>query len=482
MKALLSEESLRDLVDRLSQANEDFSSYYPGETGRRQPVHTVYGGAHLFRSDTSLRLGTMARRSLDQFAPDFLVFAKAIQLPGAESLPDDLDDAGELVADLESDPVLVRRKNKAAWLAYKIYRRVVEKLRREAVEDFRIDFEDGYGNRPDSEEDDHAVAAATEVAEGSKNETLPPFIGIRIKPFNEELRGRSFRTLNIFVSTLAQLTGGELPDNFVITLPKITIPEQVSTLVALLSRLEKHSGLQEGSLKFEMMIETTQSIINHRGEINLPLLLAAAEGRCVAAHFGTYDYTASCSITAAHQHMLHPACDFAKHMMQVSFAGTGIWLSDGATNIMPVAPHRFVEGGDPLTVEQIEENRDVVHRAWKLHYDHVRHSLTNAFYQGWDLHPAQLPTRYAAVYSFFLESLEAASERLKNFVEKAAKATLVGDVFDDAATGQGLLNYFLRAINCGAITEDEAQQFSGLTLSEIRSASFVRILKNRQEL
>src|SRR6185369_1659991 len=225
----------------------------------------------------------------------------------------------------------------------------------------------------------------------------------------------------------------------------------------------------------------TASIINHHGQINLPLLLAAGEGRCVAAHFGTYDYTAGCNITAAHQHMLHPACDFAKSMMQVSFAGTGIWLSDGATNIMPVAPHRFTEGGAPLTPEQIEENREVVHRAWKLHFDHIQHSLTNAFYQGWDLHPAQLPTRYAAVYAFFLESLEAASERLKNFVEKAAKATLVGDVFDDAATGQGLLNYFLRAVNCGAISETEAVSLSGLTLAELRSASFVKILNSKAQ-
>jgi hypothetical protein len=214
----------------------------------------------------------------------------------------------------------------------------------------------------------------------------------------------------------------------------------------------------------------------------LPLLLDAAQGRCIAAHFGTYDYTAGCNITAAHQHMMHPACDFAKAMMQVSFAGTGIWLSDGATNIMPVPPHRFTEGGPQLTPAQIEENREVVHRAWKLHFDHIQHSLINGFYQGWDLHPAQLPTRYAAVYAFFLESLAPASERLKNFVEKAAKATLVGDVFDDAATGQGLLNYFLRAINCGALTEAEALKLSGLTLPELRSASFVKILKNRQAL
>jgi citrate lyase beta subunit len=480
MNSSLSDESLTDLTNHLREANEEFAQHYPGETGRRQPVHTVYGGAHLFKSDSAKRLGSVAQRSLDQFAPDFLTFARAIGLPGSSELPESFDEATELVSVLKNDPEKARTEKKSAWLAYTIYRRVAEKLQREPVEDFRIDFEDGYGNRPDDEEDGHAVSAAAETAEGSKNGTLPPFIGIRIKPFNEELRARSFRTLDIFVSSLVELNNGSLPQNFVVTLPKITIPEQVSTLVSLLAHLEKQTGLVTGSLKFEMMIETTQSIINHHGQINLPLLLAAAEGRCVAAHFGTYDYTAGCSITAAHQHMLHPACDFAKHMMQVSFAGTGIWLSDGATNIMPVAPHRFAEGGPPLTPEQIEENRDVVHRAWKLHYDHIQHSLVNAFYQGWDLHPAQLPTRYAAVYSFFLESLEAASERLKNFVEKAAKATLVGDVFDDAATGQGLLNYFLRAINCGALTEAEAINLSGLTLPELRSASFVKILNNRK--
>jgi len=482
MTSSLSDASLTELTEPLRQANEEFSHHYPGETGRRQPVHTVYGGAHLFKSDSAKRLGSLARRSLDQFAPDFMTFARALELPGSIDLPEDFDEANELASLLKTDPEQARKEHKSAWLAYTIYRRVVEKLQREPVEDFRIDFEDGYGNRPDDEEDGHAVSAAAETAEGSKNGTLPPFIGIRIKPFNEELRARSFRTLDIFVSTLLELSKGRLPQNFVVTLPKITIPEQVSTLAALLAQLEKQTGIEEGSLKFEMMIETTQSIINHRGQINLPLLLAASEGRCVAAHFGTYDYTAGCNITAAHQHMLHPACDFAKHMMQVSFAGTGIWLSDGATNIMPVAPHRFVEGGPALTAEQIDENREVVHRAWRLHYSHVQHSLTNAFYQGWDLHPAQLPTRYAAVYAFFLESLEAASERLKNFVEKAAKATLVGDVFDDAATGQGLLNYFLRAINCGAITEAEAVELSGLTLEELHSASFVKILKNRQAL
>ena len=482
MKSSLTNETVADLIEPLRQANDDFVHRYPGETGRRQPVHTVYGGAHLFKSDSAKRLGSVAMRALDQFAPDFLTFAKALNFPGAAELPEKVEDVAEFVTELEKGPEPLRRQQNSAWLAHTIYGRVSEKLRREPVEDFRIDFEDGYGNRPDDEEDGHAAAAAAEVAEGVKSKTLPPFIGIRIKPFNEELRARSFRTLDIFVSTVLERNNGRVPENFVVTLPKITIPQQVSTLVSLLERLETQNGLAGGSLKFEMMIETTQSIINNRGEINLPLLLAAGEGRCVAAHFGTYDYTAGCNITAAHQHMMHPACDFAKAVMQVSFAGTGVWLSDGATNIMPVAPHRFIEGGPQLTPQQIEENREVVHRAWKLHYDHIQHSLINGFYQGWDLHPAQLPTRYAAVYAFFLESLSAASERLKNFVEKAAKATLVGDVFDDAATGQGLLNYFLRALNCGAITEAEAVERSGLTLAELRSGSFVKILKNRQAL
>src|SRR6202158_398408 len=414
----------------------------------RQPVHTVYGGGHLFKSDTASRLGAVARRPLADSAPDPATLNAVLGL-GA--------------------------------IAPAVYTRITEKLTREPVEDFRIDFEDGYGNRPDAEEDGHAESAATEVAEGISAGTLPPFIGIRIKPFNEELRARSMRTLDIFVSTVLDRTGGQLPDNFVVTLPKITTPEQVAALAELFDLLEKQTGLAPGALKMEMMIETTQSIIRSDGRINLPLLLRAARGRCTAAHFGTYDYTASCSITAAHQHMMHPACDFAKHMMQVSFAGTGIWLSDGATNIMPVGPHRAAEG-TTLTQDQAEENRAVVHRAWKLHYDHIQHSLTGGFYQGWDLHPAQLVTRYAAVYAFFLESLDAVSGRLRNFVEKAAKATLVGDVFDDAATGQGLLNFFLRAINCGAITEDEALRLSGLTLEELRSGSFVKILNNRQNL
>jgi citrate lyase beta subunit len=444
----LTPEPVRDVLARLRSANLAFSRRYPGEPGRRQPVHTVYGGAHLFRSDAAAKLGALALRALAEYAREPGDLARAIGLPEA--------------------------------LAPTIHARIVEKLRREPVEDFRADFEDGYGNRPDEEEDGHAEAAAREMASGMAAGTLPPFIGIRIKPFTEELRERSVRTLDLFLTVLIRETGGRLPESFVVTLPKVTIPEQVAALAELFDLLEPALGLPAGSLRLEIMIETPQSILDESGRSNLPLLAEAARGRCVAAHFGTYDYTASCNITAAYQAMDHPVCDFAKHMMQVAFAGTGIWISDGATNVLPVPPHRGGQGSAPLTSEQIEENRAAVHAAWRLHAGHVRHSLTGGFYQGWDLHPAQLVTRYAAVFAFFLEGLDAASERLRNFVDKAARATLVGEVFDDAATGQGLLNYFLRAVNCGAITEEEALERSGLTLEELRGRSFVKILKNRR--
>jgi citrate lyase beta subunit len=434
------------LRKKLEASNADVARRYPGESTRRQPVHTVYGGAQVFRADTASKLGTLALETLEEFAPSPKTFARAIGLP--------------------------------AKLASVIHERVVEKLGREPVEDYRIDFEDGYGNRPDQEEDGHAASAALEVAAGMKGGTLPPSIGIRIKPFTEELVERARRTLDIFLTRLLAISG-RLPDNFVVTLPKVTAAEQVATLARIFERAEKAFRLPAESLKLELMVETPQAIVNAGGEAAIGRLVEVARGRCVAAHFGTYDYTASLNITAEHQNMLHPACDFARSVMQVALAGTGVWISDGATNVLPIPPHRKFRR--TLTRRELAENRAAVARAWKLHYEHVRHSLANAYYQGWDLHPAQLPTRYAALYAFFLEGLEAASARLKAFVAKAGQATLVGDVFDDAATGQGLLNYFLRASACGAITEREAVQKSGLTLEELRSRSFVRILKWRRE-
>lgn len=439
---------VESIIAPLAEANKRFLRFFTGESNRRQAVQTVYGGAHLFRSDSARKLGELALRSLEEYAPDPTALSQALGI------------------------------SMSAGLGQTVYRRIVEKLEREPVEDFRLDFEDGYGNRPDPEEDGHAASGAREIAQGMRDNTLPPFIGIRVKPLNEDCRQRSVRTIDVFVSTLVAETGGKLPHNFVVTVPKVQLPEQVRAAVQLFGLLEEKTGLPPGSLSIELMIETPQAIINEAGAIGLHLLVDAAKGRCGSVHFGVYDYTASCGITAAYQTMCHPTCDFARQMMLVSLAGTGIHLSDGATNILPVGPHR-TELAEPLGLKQRRENRAAVHQAWRLAFEDNMHSLRNGFYQGWDLHPAQFIPRYAAVYLFFLGGLDSAAGRLKAFVEKAALASLHGDVFDDAATGQGLLNFFLRGMSCGAISEEEVLS-TGLTLAELRSRSFLKILESRR--
>src|SRR5262249_4557661 len=185
-----------------------------------------------------------------------------------------------------------------------------------------------YGNRPDAEEDADALRTAEEVARGMEAGSLPPFIGIRIKPLSGELHPRALRTLDVFVTTLAARTGAELPPGFVVTIPQVAIAEQVQAAADLCALLEKRTRLVPGSLRLELMVETTQAILDRKGDAGLRALVEAGRGRCQGVHFGTYDYTASCNITAAHQTMTHPACDFAKHVMQVTMAGTGLTLSD----------------------------------------------------------------------------------------------------------------------------------------------------------
>ncbi len=430
MRTTLGPDDLDRLSATLRQASADFEAAYPGDSGSRQPVHTVYGGAHLFKRDTATKLGDLAVRFMDQYmaTPEQLTATLGIQGPEGTNLADT------------------------------VHRRVREKLVREAVEDFRIDFEDGYGPRPDAEEDAAAVRVGDELASGLAEESLPPFIGIRIKPLSGELHRRGLRTLDLVLTTLLSESGVSPPPNFFVTLPKVVVPEQVASLATALEILEDRLGMAPGAVGLELMIETTQSILDAEGRSNLPLLVAAGRGRCVGAHFGVYDYTAAYGLTPDQQTMRHPACDVARHMMKIALRGTGIWLSDGATNVVPVEPG--------------------VEEAMRLHYDDVRHSLANGYYQGWDLHPAHLITRYAALYAFFLEGLDAAVTRLRNFVEAAAQATLAGSVFDDAATGQGLLNFFLRGVGCGAITEVEALA-TGLTMEELATRSFTRILEGR---
>src|SRR5688572_14255890 len=475
MNFSIADNEKESLLDSLKIANLKFQQTYPGDKPDRQPVHTVYGGANLFKADTCIKMGEIALRNLQTYAPDFVVLAKLLQLDNHESLPSTQEEISAFIRKMEESSENERSKD-PAWLSYSVYNRIIKKLKSEPVEDFRIDFEDGFGNRPDDEENAMAIQAANELATGMKNKTISPFIGIRIKPFTEDLKFRGVKTLDLFLTALLSNTNGRLPDNFVVMLPKVTIPEQVITLIRLFELIEKSNRLKPGTLKMETMVEATQIIMDDEGCNPLMKIIRSSEGRCIAAHFGTYDYTASCGITAKYQTMDHPVCDFAHHMTKVALGGTGIFLSDGATNVMPVGPHR----GDNLTEEQLEENRQSVHNAWRIGYNHTMHSLINGFYQGWDLNPAQLPMRYAATYNFFLSSMDEATHRLRAFVDRSAISTLTGDIFDDAATGQGLLNFFLKAMNCGAINEEDVLA-TGLTLEEIRSRSFYKILQGRRK-
>lgn len=424
MPASLSPRELGAITTALRGANKKFAREYSGDAIGRQPVHTFIIGGDVFTSDATRRAGAQAIATLDQYAPTAKALAEAIGLPG--------------------DPVL----------ADTVRARVLEKLEREPVEDCRLDFEDGYGTRPDAEEDGHAQSAAREVAAGIKAATLPPFIGIRIKPMSPELHARSLRTLDIFVTSLVK-SAKRLPENFAVTLTKVMTPAHVTTVARVCTALERKLDLKSGAIRLELMIETPQSILASDGTSALRSLVDAGDGRVRSAHLGVYDYTALCGITAAHQHLRHPACDFARQMMQVALAQTGVTLCDGSSNVLPIPPH--------------------VHTAWKTHFDDVTYSLKNGYYQGWDLHPAQLPTRYAAVYAFYLSALPAATLRLKRFFDKATKA---GAAFDDAATGQALVNFFARALSSGAITIEDAME-TGLKESELKGPSFLQILAGR---
>ena len=453
---VIDDAALNDLMSELRTANDTFNNCYPGLTLARQPVHTVYGGANLYKPGAAGKLASLAARHLTEYAPDAEHLATALGFAGYGS---------------DEQPSPSDRE-----ITEKIFTRVGDKLASEAIEDHRVDFEDGYGARQDDEEDGHAVSAAEAMADGIQNETLPPFVGIRIKSLTEESKHRAIRTLQLFMSTL-MTTAGQLPPNFVITLPKVTSPTQVSVLATCLDIIEARLGIAPRTISIEIMIETIQSVFGPAGELAIPALVDAGDGRVSAAILGTYDYTATCNIASTYQDHRHPAADFARQMMQVSLTGTDVSLSDGITNLMPIPPNRAAQDGE-LSLEQRQENSDVVHHAWRVHFDNILHSLQLGLYQGWDLNPAQIPVRYAAVYYFFLTGLEESTMRLTTFINKAAQASLSGNTFDDAATGQGLVNYFTNGINCGALTMEEAA-VTGITEEELKTRSFLQIVQNR---
>ena len=424
----LDEEFCRITLKKLNDENNVEVHHPPS----RQPVHTVYGGAHLFKAETFQKLNSIAKVNFERY------------ISGAS----ELSEAFEIEEEL----------------AGKIFPRVKAKLESGAIEDYRIDFEDGYGYRADDEEDGHAINAAIETSLAMQQNLLPPFFGIRVKSLSSKTQLRSIRSLDLFITKLIELSGGKLPDNFVVTLPKVTSVNEINTFVSFLNSLETKLGLNPNALALEFLIETASAFFNAKGEFSLPKLLDAAQGRCESIHFGAYDYTANLGIAAHHQDIRHPACEMARQLMLMAYADKNVRLVDGVTTTLPIEKYKF---SPELTPEQLNENRAIIFRAWKLHFDNIQYSMKCGFYQSWDLHPAQFIPRYVATYAFFLSSIDAASARFQNFIQKAAQASLVGDVFDDMASGLGLMNFFVRALYCGAITEEEAMEYSSLSAGAI---------------
>lgn len=387
----------------LEAANDEYARRHPGERPERQPVQSFIEGAQHFRADTLSSIRSRALDALARFAPDADAIARAMMFSGRERpFADD------------------------------VHRRVKQKLETEPVEDYRIDFEDGYGTHPDAAEDAETLRCADATVAAMKAGRISPTFGIRVKPMTRKLAARSLQTTDIFVQSVLAGSGGALPANFIVTLAKVTVTEQVAYFAGHLEAMERRLGIDEGTLRMEIMVETPRAIMDWDGRCPLPSYVDAARGRLVAASLGTYDYTAALGITAAQQRQRHPACEHARLVMQLALAGTGVRVSDGSTAILPVEP------------------LERVHDAWRLHHGDVKHALKLGIYSGWDLHPAQLVSRYAAVYAFYLTGLEAASRRLATFLETVAQSDATREIADDVATGQALLNFLLRAIACGA--------------------------------
>jgi citrate lyase beta subunit len=407
---MLSEQFLHGVDVALADSDEQRARRYPGPSTGRQPVHTVYIPADRFDDRTVAQWGQQARDALARFGEDVEEFAVLTEIT-------------------DSDPV-------------QVLDRMGAKLEREPIEDVRVDLEDGYGIRPDDEEDEHARAAGAVLARAAAAGGGAPFCGVRIKCLEPKVRRRSIRSLQLIVE--AMLGAGGVPAGFVFTLPKVTAVDQVAAMVSLCEAVERDAGLEFGRLRFEIQIETTQAILGADGTATVALMLDAAAGRCTALHYGTYDYSAAAGISAQFQSMEHPAADYAKAVMQVAAAGRGVSLSDGSTNIVPV--------GD----------RAEVHSAWSLHARLVRRSLQRGFYQGWDLHPAQLPTRFVATYAFYRVGMPAAALRLRRYLDGA-----VGGVLDEPATAQALAGYLCRGLDCGAVDVSEVYGAAGVSREQL---------------
>jgi citrate lyase beta subunit len=396
---MLPEEIYAELDRRLEPVDEARLAAYPGERSDRQPVHTCYVPADAVGPGLARQWGTAALAALDE-----------------HGLPD-----------LGLDRAMVEE----------VLPRVRAKLATEPIEDLRVDAEDGYRGSPEAEDDDVARAAEAVVTD-RRDGTAPPSVGIRAKSLEGPTRRRGVRSLDLFLRTFCT----DAPEaRAVVTLPKVTDVEQVRAFVPVLEALEAAHGVR---LDLELQIETPQAVLGADGTATAARMVHAAGPRLIGLHYGTYDYSASLGIAAAHQSSDHPAADFAKQVLQVAVAGTGAHAVDGSTNVLPM--------GD----------RQHVHAAWRLHAGLVRRALERGFYQGWDLHPAQLVTRYTATYAFYRSALPAAAGRLAAYLDRSAAGVL-----DEPATARALATVVLRGLDCGAVDDTEVRAVGGPDRSEL---------------
>ena len=413
----------------LAATDAELDRLFPGDDGSRQPVHTCYVPADLVTAATAGEWGEAA-----------------LDAAGA---------VGGLSALAESARVEER-------LLEEVVLRTEQKLRTEPIEDLRLDLEDGFGERPDVEEDEAALhaartVAAMAVARHRQEGPQPAFAGIRFKCLEAATRDRGLRTLDLFVTTLvregalaqAGVSEDGLPPGLVLTLPKVSAVTQVEVMVEACRELERSLGLPAGRLRFEIQMETAPMILGPDGTCPIPAMLRAGEGRVTALHYGTYDYSASLGVAAEFQSMEHPVADHAKQVMQVAVAGTGVRLSDGSTNVLPVGEERQRRA------------------AWALHARLVRRSLERGFYQGWDLHAHQLPTRYLANYAFYRRSLDSAAHRLKAYRDRSVPGIEAADVADEPATARALARFVHRGVLCGAVRETELETAAGIGVPEL---------------
>ena len=296
--------------------------------------------------------------------------------------------------------------------------RVRDALERNPIQDLRLDFEDGYGLRDDATEDADARRAGAVL--GALNGLRA--CGIRIKGLTVGEWERATRTLELVLDA-----AGGVPAGFVFTIPKFRAVEQVSAAIRLCAALERAHGLTSGALQFELQIESPQAVIAADGTVTLARAISIAEGRCTGLHYGTYDYSAACGIAAQYQALDHPVADHAKGVMLAAAAQTGVWVADGSTQIAPT--------GDGPQVEA----------ALRRHYALVTRALERGYYQGWDMHPDHLVTRWLANFAFYRSAADAAIPRLDAYVERRA-----GGVVDEPATAEALARVVLRGLDCGA--------------------------------